>query len=227
MKFIRSAVFGTVAALSLATASAAIVTEATRTFTVNLDIPDLQDPPQTFLQTVSDSLIVSLTQVQVSLNLVGTPSGSGFASEMTVFLNKDLGSSAMLLNRVGISGTDAIGQSYDGWNVTFDDNAGSDIHLATLGSGVLSGTYQPDGRVLPSDTLRPEMLSVFNGGAGNGDWRLAIADLELGGTMRIQSWSLTLTGEAAVVPEPSTWGAIGALVGVTGLTWWRRTRRSA
>ena len=225
MKFIRSAVFGTIAALSLATASAAIVTEATRTYSVNLDIPDYQDPPQTFLQTISDSLITSLTQVQVSLNLVGNPSGSGFASEMTVFLNKDLGASAMLLNRVGISGTDAIGQSYDGWNVTFSDNAGSDIHLATLGSGVLSGTYQPDGRVLPTDTLRPEMLSVFNGGTGNGDWRLAIADLELGGTMRIQSWSLTLTGEA--VPEPSTWGAIGALVGVTGLTWWRRTRRSA
>ncbi len=225
MNFIRSAALGIIAALSLATASAGILTEATRTYTVNLNIPDYQDPPQTFLATINDSLIYSLTQVQVSLSLVGTASGSGFASEMTVLLNKDLGSSAMLLNRVGFSGSDLIGQSYDGWNVSFSDLAGSDIHLASLGSGVLTGTYQPDGRVLPTDVLRPEMLAVFNGGSGNGDWRLAIADLELGGTMRLQSWSLTLTGEA--VPEPGTWGAIAALVGVTGMTWWRRTRRAA
>lgn len=204
------------ALVSMATlAPAEIVTETTRTFTVNQTIADPQDPPQLFLQTINDSAILSLTRVDVGLHLVGTPLNNGFASDMYVMLNQNLSLTSILLNRVGVSDSDPVGFYYDGWNVTFSfDAAGGDIHLVNTGdgSGVLSGTYEPDGRVNPTDSVRSSLLDVFNGSTGNGDWRLGVADLSTGGQMQLVSWSLTLTGENTV-PEPSTY----ALLGMSGL----------
>ncbi len=200
-----------------------IITEPTRTFVVGSDIADLQNPPVNFLQTISDSSILSITQVQVGLNLVGRD-GGGFASEMFVSLNKDLSLTSILVNRVGVSATDSVGQSYDGWNVTLSDLAGSDLHAAIQETGLLTGTYQPDGRTDPTSASRPELLNIFNGGTGNGDWRLSVGDLDLGGTMRLVSWSLTLTGDIAAVPEPSTLAAGLVVLGLMGATWWRRSR---
>lgn len=199
----RSVLSLAVSVFAVTTGWAGLITEPTRLFTVGVDIPDLQDPPLSFLQTVTDSAIVSLTRVEVGLRLVGHPVGSGFASEMFVSLNKDLALTSILLNQAGTSDTDGIGAYYDGWDVTFADAAASgDIHLASPTSGVLAGTWQPDGRILPTDTLRPLLLSVFAGGPGNGDWWLSVADLELGGAMRLESWSLTLAGDDGVVIVP-------------------------
>jgi MYXO-CTERM domain-containing protein len=93
---------------------------------------------------------------------------------------------------------------------------------------VLTGTFQPDGRTGPTDTLRPAMLSAFNGGAGNGDWRLNLGDLSAGGTMQLVSWSFTLTGEDSVspIPEAGTWAAGLGLAALAGATWWRARRRA-
>ncbi len=200
-----------------------IITEPTRTFLVGSDIADLQDPPVNFLQAISDSSILSITQVQVGLNLVGRD-GGGFASEMFVSLNKDLSLTSILVNRVGFSATDSVGQSYDGWNVTLSDLAGSDLHQALQETGILGGTYQPDGRTDPASASRPELLDVFKTSTGNGDWRLSVGDLDIGGTMRLVSWSLTLTGDTAAVPEPSTYAAGLAVLGIVGATWWRRRK---
>ena len=73
---------------------------------------------------------------------------------------------------------------------------------------------------------RTALLSAFNGGAGNGDWRLNVGDLAETGTMQLVSWSLTLTGEDAssAVPEASTWAAGLGLVALAGGTWWRGRR---
>ena len=201
---------------------AGVVTEAARTSTVNWDVADLQDPPVSFLQSVSDSSITSLTRVEIGLNLVGRGVG-GFAGEMFVSLNKDFSLTSVLVNQVGVSSTDSIGQPYNGWNVTLTDLAASDLHTVTQSSGDLTGTYQPDGRIDPTSTLRPELLGIFNGGTGNGDWRLNVADLGLGGTMRLVSWSLTLTGDQ--LPEPGTYAAGVALLAITAATWWRRSRQ--
>ena len=211
------------------TASAAIVTEATRNYTVGYDFTDLQNPPVSFLQTISDSTITSLTGVVVGLNLRGTTAGGGFASEMFVSLNKDLSLTSVLLNRVGVTSGNSVGHGYDGWSVSFQDGAANgDIHNVVPSASVLTGLYEPDGRVLPTDTARTAWLDIFDGNNGNGDWRLNVADLDLGGTMSLVSWSLTLTGEngAQVVPEPSTYAAGVALLGLIGVAWWQRRRAS-
>lgn len=213
-------------ALATSTLHAALITETTRVFTVGYDIADLQDPPAVFLQTITDSAIVSLTEVRVSLHLVGRD-GGGFASEMFVSLNRDLGPTSVLLNGVGISGSDPLGASYNGWNVSFSDNAaGGDIHNALPLSDILTGDFQPDGRADPADAARNALLEVFLGGSGNGDWRLGVADLGLGGTMRLESWSLTLSG-VTEIPEPSTWAGCGAIASFALAQWIRSRRRKS
>jgi hypothetical protein len=197
--------------LSLASRAAGqvVITEPTRVFNAATDIPDMANPPLVFSQTIANSSISSLTRVEVRLLLLGDPVGQGFASDMVVTLNQNLSQTATLLNRVGLSTSDPVGGGYDGWDVTFNDGAANgDVHTQTsVTSGVLTGNWQPDGRVLPTDTARTQLLNVFNGSSGNGVWRLSVGDLESGGTMRLESWSITLTGYAAV-PESGEWAGI-------------------
>ena len=212
--------------LSLAAvpAMADVVTEPARTWSVGYVLDDLQDPPASFVLTVSDSAIRSLTQVEVGLRLVGVAPGCGCAGEMFVSLTRDLGRTSILLNGVGIDSGNSVGFGYDGWDVGFrDEAANGDVHGASLFDGVMRGEWQPDGRIHAGDTGRPLSLGVFNGQAGNGEWRLNVADLELGGQMRLEAWSLTLTG-VTEVPEASTWAANAALVGLVAAGWWRRRR---
>lgn len=205
-------------------AAAQLVTEATRTYTVGYNLADPQNPPQVFSQTISDSAILDVTGVVVGLNLVGTTPGSGFAGDIFVSLTKDLSLTSVLLNQVGVTAANPVGQGYDGWHVSFQDGAaGGDIHNATLAAGDLSGAYEPDGRIGPTDTDRPALLDVFDGTTGNGVWSLNVADLGLGSSLTLESWSLTLTGDTAV-PEPATWAA-GVAVTLAGLWQWRRRRR--
>jgi hypothetical protein len=206
--------------------SAAVITEPTRFFAVGYDLADLEFVPVTFLQSITDSAIVSLTEVRVGLHLVGRD-GGGFAGEMYVQLNRDLSLTSVLLNQVGVDGANPFGAPYDGWNVLFADNAaGGDVHVASLVSGVLTGDFAPDGRYGPTDVARPALLNVFQGVSGNGDWRLSVADLELGGTMRLESWSLTLSGSTDIdaVPEASSWAVGFGLLGLAGFGGWQRWR---
>jgi len=175
-----------------------------------------------FSQTVSGSQIATLTAVRVGLHLTGTTAGGGWAGDLFVSLNRDLGSqTAILLNQVGVTGSNPAGHAYDGWNITLRDDGATDIHTVALGSGILTGSHQPDGRLSPTDTLRPAQLAVFNGLAGNGTWYLNLADLAPGAEMTLQSWNLELVGEA--VPEPE---AVAAIAGLALLGWgaWRRLR---
>lgn len=199
----------------VAAAQAAIITEPARVYTVGYTLEDLQDPPALFVETIADSSIVQLTEVQVGLQLRGATAGGGFAGEIFVSLTKDLGVSAVLLNRVGVTSTDAVGFGYDGWDVAFRDGAAAgDIHSAPLSLGVLTGEWEPDGRLDGAGGARPGMLQMFVGQTGNGEWSLNVADLDLGGRMELVSWSLTLTGltDVSQVPEATGWGGIGLVV---------------
>lgn len=216
------------------TARAATLTESYGPFTLGTAIADNDAVLTSFLHSITGSLILDLTWVEISFELRGTAEGTGFASDLFASLLKSpvgvtptvSDPSAVLLNRVGLSAGDPVGFGYDGWNVTLSDSAANDIHGESLVSGVLSGTFQPDGRLNPTDSLRPSMLSAFNGG-GNGDWRLNVGDLAESGTMHLVSWSLTLTGEDTVsaVPEASTWAAGVGLLTLVGATAWRRHGR--
>jgi hypothetical protein len=212
-------------------ALANIITEPPRHYSFAYTLADLEDPPQSFALAVSDSAITSLTQVRVGLQLSGATPGSGFASEMFVSLTKDFSLTSVLLNQVGIGAGDPIGHGYDGWNVTFDDVSGAgDIHQASLVAGVLGGVWQADGRLNPADSSRPAGLGVFAGVPGNGSWHLNVADLELGGTMRLTGWSLILTGEAGdipLIPEGGTGGGGVFIAGAVMVGLWRRARPNA
>lgn len=199
----------------MAAAQAAVITEPARVYTVGYTLEDLQDPPALFVETIADSSIVQLTEVQVGLQLRGATAGGGFAGEIFVSLTKDLGVSAVLLNRVGVTSTDAVGFGYDGWDVTFRDGAAAgDIHGAALLLGVLTGEWEPDGRLDGAEGARPGTLQMFVGQTGNGEWSLNVADLDLGGRMELVSWSLTLTGltDVSQVPEATGWGGMGLVV---------------
>jgi hypothetical protein len=227
------------ALLAAGSASAAVVTETYTPTIVTTAIPDNDPVFTTFVHSVTTSAILSLTEVTITFELRGTAPGDGWASDMFASLLKSpLGTpisvadpSAVLLNRVGFTPIDDVGFSYDGWRITLRDQAPlgdpalMDVHGVFLLEGVLTGTFQPDGRTGPTDTLRPSLLSAFIGGAGNGDWRLNVADLADGGTMELRSWSFTLTGET-VVPEASTWAAGFGLAALAGGTWWRRQQRN-
>jgi hypothetical protein len=239
----------TVAAASVAwSATADVLTEPSRTFTVGLDLPAYTDPAASFLGRITDSAITSLVRVSVGLHLVGTAAEPGFASDMIVTLTKtDLDAAfspgdptAVLLNRVGVTDENPVGFFYDGWNMSFDDyGEDGDIHLVDSAdpTSALLGTYEPDGRGQATDSDRPFMLSQFQGGTGNGDWWLNLADLMPGGAMRLESFSITLTGlvpgyvmefpqfeTSSAVPEPGTWAAAGALA-LLGLRYVRHLSR--
>jgi hypothetical protein len=211
-------------AMASGVAQAGVITEATRTYTVGYVLGDLVDPPMTFEQTVTDSTITSLTEVRVGLHLVGVNAGEGWASEMYVSLNQDLTRTAVLLNGVGITGTDPVGFGYDGWNTTFRDGAAAgDVHGVQPLLTVLQQEVEPDGRLDPTDADRPAVLGVFVGGTGNGVWRLSVADLGLGGQMQLVSWSLLLSG-VSPIPETGVWVGSGVVL-AAGWLWSLGRRR--
>ena len=231
--FVATALLGTVGV------RADLVTETYGPTTVNTAIPDNNPTLTSFLLSINTSAIQSLTEVVVSFELRGPNPGDGWASDMFASLLKSplnvapTGSdpSAILLNRVGITTADPLGFGYDGWNITLRDQAPvgdpalTDIHNENPIGTILTGTYEPDGRLAETDTLRPALLSVFLGGSGNGDWRLNIGDLADSGNMQLVSWSLTLTGSDGL-PETGNVAAGFGLAGLVATIAWRRQRRA-
>ena len=213
-------------ALTAAAAQAAIVVE-NYSYTVGSPSGNIPDTglPTLFSQTISGSQIETLTAVRVGLHLTGTATGEGWAGDLYVALNRDLGSqTAILLNQVGVTAGNPAGHGYDGWNITLRDDATADIHGVTQASGVLTGSHQADGRLSPTDSARDAQLAVFNGLTGNGTWYLNLADLNPGGTMLLHGWSMELVGnDYSPVPEPRAWAALSGLL-LAGFATWRRRR---
>ena len=153
--------------------------------------------------------------------LNGTVSGLAVTLDLTGGWNGDLyayvqyGSGfTVLLNRVGVSEAPPSGNAGEGFQVTFsaDGTPGLHTYLGN-GSGVLTGTWQPDGTGFNS----------FLGLNPNGDWRLFVADLNSMDVMTVNSWGLHL--ELSAVPEPSEWAALS--FGLLGMAWVVKRRLKA
>lgn len=195
-----------------------------------------------------DSFIRLLTDVNVTLTLSNPDVAGAYNGDLYVSLTHDSGFAVLMNRvgrREGSSPAEQLGYGDNGVHITLDDQAAAgDVHTYRLQLGLtpsgppanshntpvdpafvqpLTGTWAPDGRntspltVTTTDT-RSALLSSFNTLPGSGRWTLFVSDLNTGGTVKLESWSLQLSG---AVPEPETVGMSVALV----LLVWAGARR--
>ena len=190
-------------------------------FNPNLAIPDNSILGVADTQTISMPAGI-ITGVKLSLNIAGSPNATNaFNGDFYAYLQHSSGFS-VLLDRTGRTASNAFGYGDSGFDVIFDDAAiNGDIHsyrdIVNPAGGVLTGIWQPDGRLTnPNNALltdpRPALLSSFNGLDPNGAWTLFVADVSPIGTGTLKSWTLDLT--VAPIPEPGTIGFGILLLGV-------------
>jgi len=210
---------GSIVGLTLTLASPALassVTEST-TYTPGVTIQDNDLNGTADTHNVTSS-IHSISDVQVTLDIAG-----GYDGDLYAYLLHGTTGFAVLLNRTGVNGSDAFGSFDSGFAVTLSDSAAADIHNAPANGGVLSGTWQPDGRaVSPVDALdttpRTALLDSFDGMDANGDWTLFIADASPVGISTLDSWTLTITGDNGLTASAPDSGNSLALLAVSCAT---------
>jgi subtilisin-like proprotein convertase family protein len=200
-------------------AHANLITE-TSVFATSLTIPD-NDPNGVASTGVFDtSQFISISSVQVSLNIVG-----GFNGDFYAYLRHGATGFAVLLNRPGVTAANLFGYADSGINVTFNDTApNGDIHtyqnVAKPNGGTLTGTWQPDGRtadpaVVMDTSARTAFLSSFDGLDPNGAWTLFVSDNSPVGIGDLEGWSLTISGQSIAAPVAEG----GSTLLLLGLGW--------
>ena len=174
---------------------------------VNEPVPDIPSLGLVSVLNVA-SPIGSLSDVNVTLNI-----SNGWNGDLFAYLVHESGY-AVLLNRVGKTGSNPLGYSDAGLNVTLDDQAANDVHTYRLSlfgnhntplAGALTNSWQPDGRaedpsLVLNTTPRTDMLSAFNGMNPNGEWVLFVEDDATGDISTLVSWGLELCGTLGVSP---------------------------
>ena len=140
----------------------------------------------------------SITDVQVQLKLSG-----GFNGDLYAYLAHESGF-AILLNRPGRTAGNPDGSFTTGIDAVFSSAATTDAHNAAG----FTGTFQPDGRnvspyLVTDASPRTALLTSFIGGEPSGDWTLFIADLSPLYRSTVLEWGITITSDAAAIPEPS------------------------
>jgi hypothetical protein len=118
-----------------------------------------------------------------------------------------------------------VGSPSSGFDVTFSDDAFSDLHTMIPGSGLVTGYWQPDAREIDPDLVvdtdpRTAYLSSFQGLTANGTWTLFVADNSAGDQSTLVGWGLTILG----TPEPSR--AMLLMLGAAGMLMRRRRHAS-
>ena len=183
----------------------ALTTHATividQTWTVNQSIPDANAAGVATSQTFTGLDASTINGVEVSFDITGGYNGDLYGYLVLRDANGNA-TSALLLNRVGTTGSDPFGSDGSGFShITLSDAGMIDIHGVNPGYGnaVGTGTYLAD-QSLGANSLN----STFAGSTANGTWTLFLSDLSGGDQSVLTSWSLNVS----VVPEPITWALL-------------------
>jgi len=172
------------------------------------EIPDRGQYLSMSLLDLASSGMTSITDLDVNLSLSSpnqnNPMWLGqIYSTLTYGVASEGARTAVLLNRTGVSDSNAFGSSLSSLNVTFDDSAATNIFNMSSGTG----TYQADGRlgvdpygsrVAYNSSSVNAGLSVLNGSLLQGQkLSLLVADTQQGAEAKLDSWGVKVTGTAA------------------------------
>ena len=202
---ITAALMAGVAFLGVASANAQEVTWV-RSVNVNQTVPDRGQSVS--LLDMANSGLGSISNVKVDLSLSSLTEnnpmwlGQVYAS-LTYGVASEEERTAVLLNRPGVSDSNAFGSSLSSLNVTFDDSAAANIFSVATGTG----TYQADGRLSVNPYASGVAYHSGNINAGlsalNGSlleskqFSLLVADTQQGAGAKLDSWGVKVTGTAA------------------------------
>ena len=204
---ITAALLAGLAFLGVASANAQEVT-LLRSVNVNETVPDRGQYVSVSLLDLANSGMASITDVNVNLSLSSLNQnnpmwlGQVYAS-LTYGVASEGVRTAVLLNRPGVTNTDAFGSSLSSLNVTFDDSAETNIFDVASGTG----TYRPDGRLGVNPYASGVAYNSGNINAGlsalngsllqNQQLSLLVADTQQGAVAKLDSWGVKVTGTAA------------------------------
>ena len=194
--------------------SRAEVSNLTTNASPNVTIPDAN--PVGVFSTITVSGMNTgwgISDLTVSLNISG-----GFNGDLYAYLLSPNNTMVVLLNRVGVSSSDAFGYGDAGFNITLAA-AGYNVHdyqnySPSYSGGQLINTWAPDQRIIDPQSDPADFdalptgnnLSAYYGLDPNGVWSLFVADVSGGNESTLVSWGLTVT----VVPEPTTFALLGS-----------------
>lgn len=204
---------------------------------VNRTIPDNDASGLVSTLDVSTEM-TSIESITITLNISNAPGDSVWNGDLYAYVTHDSGASTgftVLLNRPGLTGSNADGYGDHGFSITLSDSAPSDIHHYQSvthsfdASGRLVDVWKPDARGIPptssgssfDSAARNADFSSFSGLDPNGLWVLFISDRASGNVGTLDSWSLSITA----VPEPrETATVVGVMLFSSALV--MRLRRS-
>jgi subtilisin-like proprotein convertase family protein len=207
-------------------------TLVTNSYFQNVSTIVLDDNPNGVFSTINvGGLLGTVSDVSVSLDIAG-----GYNGDLYAYLVDPTGDFAVLLNRVGVGGSDPFGYGDTGLDAMFTTTATDNIHFYQNldyhlnGAGQLTGIWAADGRNLVPDTLSSppplfdtasttNTINLFLGTNPNGDWTLFIADMSGSFQSTWIDWQLDMI----TVPEPATIQFLATFGGLAAAgAWWRR-----
>jgi hypothetical protein len=202
---ITAALLAGLAFLGVASANAQEVTWL-RNVEVNQTVSDRGQSVS--LLDMANSGMGSITDVNVNLSLSSlTQDNPMWLGQIYASLTYGVASEdermAVLLNRPGVTDSNAFGSSLSSLNVTFDDSATANIFSVASGTG----TYQADGRLgvnpyasgvaYNSGNINAGLLALNGGLLQSQKLSLLVADTQQGAVAKLDSWGVKVTGTAA------------------------------
>ena len=205
---IKAALLAGLALLGVASANAQEVTLLHSVGGVNQTIPDRGQYVSMSLLDLANAGMASITDVKVNLSLSSLNESSPMRlgqiyASLTYGVASEDERVAVLLNRVGVTDSNAFGSRLSSLNVTFDDSAM--VNIFSVPSG--TGTYRPDGRLGVNPYASGVAYNSGNINAGlsalngsllqNQQLSLLVADTQQGAVAKLDSWGVKVTGTAA------------------------------